>query len=585
MTWTPKEIKPARALLHPVWIGAVTLLVLNDHLFKASELSGWWTGKASDFAGLLIAPALLATLCRVRTHRGFALSSLAVAIVFSTINLIPVFAHTWDLLLTPFWGFHTTVDPTDLLALPMLALGWWVFVPTMESKRSKEHPILQKALFAFGITACLASSPPPDCTDFNCQSQDQSQVSLLNRTNELHVFRIRYLRPEVTVDCEIISENPGAYLNPDIFGSAITWRVMSGQEIAIDPDRARFEIEPPFEFPEPEVLPPARNCQASLIQSDTAPDIVVFWDIDRQFKTFAFDADIPREIAIDPGTLSLEANYDLTEGDRNSWRFRPENCPGEANFCDNTALERAARIPTGAQYHWTSLEEDAALFAFPTSDSLNQTQPDETCNYTGNESALAWDNTNGRYRITSIDEGRDGCHYLALTTEVDTPSGWWLCAPIDALTPLIPTEGIEIEVNIDRNYTSSQASGLRIDVSHHQGGDIVAQMTLYLVRGTAIPSELSVDLEASRIEGCTGRLSPCGEVEIPQRMVSRQAGGTETVSPGQTVELGTGLFRRNVTLVRAVYKAVSSQSCNANENATSAQAGPYVEAIVTLYTP
>jgi hypothetical protein len=57
------------------------------------------------------------------------------------------------------------------------------------------------------------------------------------------------------------------------------------------------------------------------------------------------------------------------------------------------------------------------------------------------------------------------------------------------------------------------------------------------------------------------------------------------VSPGQTIEIGTGLFRRNVTLVRAVYKAVSSQSCNANENATSAQAGPYVEAIVTLYTP
>ncbi len=239
----------------------------------------------------------------------------------------------------------------------------------------------------------------------------------------------------------------------------------------------------------------------------------------------------------------------------------------------------------GVQYYWTTLEDDADLFAFPDSESLAQTDSDETCHFAGANDALAWDKTNGRFWIEGIEEGRDGCHFITFNEEAATTTGWWLCAPIDALTPLMSTDGAEVQVNIDNSYASGQARGLRVSVSHHQADMITAQMTMYFIRGADIPSELSLALEPSRIEGCKGRLGPCGEIEIPQRMETQTTNGNETLTVGQTLSVGSGLFRRDITLVRAAHKAVANQTCGASEAAPLVQAGSYVEAIVTLYTP
>lgn len=53
-----------RALLHPASLGAIAVLLLNDHVLKGAY-PGAWTGKISDLAGLLFFPVLLFTLVEV----------------------------------------------------------------------------------------------------------------------------------------------------------------------------------------------------------------------------------------------------------------------------------------------------------------------------------------------------------------------------------------------------------------------------------------------------------------------------------------------------------------------------------------
>jgi hypothetical protein len=54
-----RRATPGDLLLHPGSIGALALLVANDHLFKGSDMPGVLTGKLSDFAGLVLLPLVL----------------------------------------------------------------------------------------------------------------------------------------------------------------------------------------------------------------------------------------------------------------------------------------------------------------------------------------------------------------------------------------------------------------------------------------------------------------------------------------------------------------------------------------------
>lgn len=49
---------------HPWFTGCVALLAINDHLLKGL-LPGWFTGKASDFAGVFVVAALAAVVTGV----------------------------------------------------------------------------------------------------------------------------------------------------------------------------------------------------------------------------------------------------------------------------------------------------------------------------------------------------------------------------------------------------------------------------------------------------------------------------------------------------------------------------------------
>src|SRR5690606_15963985 len=85
-------------LSHPVSIASIAVLVLNDHLLKET-FGTWWTGKLSDFAGLVFFPALLAVAIaavapRARHPRVVLASILATGLGFAWVKATAVGATT-----------------------------------------------------------------------------------------------------------------------------------------------------------------------------------------------------------------------------------------------------------------------------------------------------------------------------------------------------------------------------------------------------------------------------------------------------------------------------------------------------------
>jgi hypothetical protein len=145
---------PGDALLHPVPIAAIALLVINDHVLKAA-FPGPLTGKLSDFAGLAFFPLLLVSAVEVaaaglRRWRGPSRGLLVAAIIatglaFAVVKAVPAgtVAYGAGLGLLQ-WPLRTAAaamtgqpapgvapvdaatDPSDLVALPALALAWLI---------------------------------------------------------------------------------------------------------------------------------------------------------------------------------------------------------------------------------------------------------------------------------------------------------------------------------------------------------------------------------------------------------------------------------------------------------------------------
>jgi hypothetical protein len=140
---------PGEELVHPLPVGAMVVLGLNDHWLKGSGwLPAWVTGKVSDFAGLLFFPFFLTALISTFMYGLFRLSShvrlnysltrwkLWAAILITGAIFVPLqFSQEWVELyiaglemldvLDWFGGFAVTRDPTDLVALGMFPVVYW----------------------------------------------------------------------------------------------------------------------------------------------------------------------------------------------------------------------------------------------------------------------------------------------------------------------------------------------------------------------------------------------------------------------------------------------------------------------------
>ena len=129
---------------HPVSVLALVVLLLNDHLFKVLH-PGVLTGKASDVAGLLVAPplaAVLATLLapRLRPDIAAAGALLLVAAGFALVKSSGWAAAAASAGWTAVGGPSLVrADRTDLVALPALGLAWWAWC------RARREPVRRRS--------------------------------------------------------------------------------------------------------------------------------------------------------------------------------------------------------------------------------------------------------------------------------------------------------------------------------------------------------------------------------------------------------------------------------------------------------
>jgi hypothetical protein len=147
-------VRPGDALIHPVPLLSLATLIVNDHWAKHAHPSVL-TGKLSDVAGLIFFPLLLQALIEIvssaigrfsgHSRRLLAISIFGTAILFSLAKTCPManeavrmvdasLRYPLRFVLAsihhaprPALGRPSLVlDPTDLLALPALAIAFVV---------------------------------------------------------------------------------------------------------------------------------------------------------------------------------------------------------------------------------------------------------------------------------------------------------------------------------------------------------------------------------------------------------------------------------------------------------------------------
>jgi len=175
----PTPSAPERALVHPVWWGALALLAFNDHVLKGSPLlPEAATGKLSDLAGLVVAPLLFATLVRARSRRAMLACHIAVGAVFAAIQVSPWAAGGWsDLMGLVGAPWVIVSDPTDLLTLPALLVSWSVLVPATRADASWARRGVERVAAVVGLFFCVATSAEDPCQrDPDACNQEEAPV-------------------------------------------------------------------------------------------------------------------------------------------------------------------------------------------------------------------------------------------------------------------------------------------------------------------------------------------------------------------------------------------------------------------------
>lgn len=354
--------RPGRALAHPLWITALFFLVLNDHVLKgAGLLPTAVTGKLSDVAGLLVAPWLLAILVRARRRPALFAAHAAGGVGFAAINVWPLAARAVELATatTPI-PWHITVDASDLLALPALALSWIVLLPVAESARydlARAVPrVARGAVFAVGLLACVATSRWPDWAPSGVIAvADATQQAMEADPDETRTFRVLGLRADVQLDCETVAEDPSRMLSRDQFEPFEVWELFGGRALGLTVDETR-------------------GCSAWIVQPDGAPAAFFFWlNQDRGNTALPGTA---RGMAEDDGAMLV-----FGDGLVRRWTDHPFRFP----------------MPRDED------EEDAA-----------------TCGLLEPGNTLAWDpwapgSPQGTWLLTELRSSPDGCHRLQLS--------------------------------------------------------------------------------------------------------------------------------------------------------------------------
>jgi hypothetical protein len=391
------ELRPSRALLHPLWLTSLAVLVLNDHVLKgASILPGVVTGKLSDFAGLAVAPVLLAALVRVRGSRGLRAAHVAVGLVFSAIQLSALAASLWSGAMAAV-GFPWVItrDATDLVALPALLLSYHVLRAAMRRPAPTSARRSAELLAAgTGLLCCAATSPPPG-EPF--RSPLWTDVYVHNTSDQAVVVRMRALANTVVLDCSAVAEDPGRLISEPLFGAS--------ESFLLDPDQ-NFGLRLNNEWDEwdsggidEDGEPVERDCYAVLLDVDGLPPAVAFWTL----------GDVPLHDV--PGVGAEESEP------RGRIELKPSGDPDTLGTYEAVGDDVLYVVPAAAP--------PIAGACAPQSDG----------------GRIEWSEPlpEGTWELVAITRGADGCFALDLGIRDDADqiieqNRWYLCAPLAELS-------------------------------------------------------------------------------------------------------------------------------------------------------
>jgi hypothetical protein len=162
--------KALHLLSRPLSVGAILLLLVNDHLLRIYWPS-WWTGKIGDFAWLYFIPFALAAIlaCLIPSHWKrhemivFALSLLLIGGTFSLANTSPSFHLCLINFLEHLLGVPIGLrrDPTDLIALISLAAAGWMWT----KEKHFQHKYRKSGLILLPMAALLTIANSVDWPD------------------------------------------------------------------------------------------------------------------------------------------------------------------------------------------------------------------------------------------------------------------------------------------------------------------------------------------------------------------------------------------------------------------------------------
>ena len=177
------------AVTHPVTLGAVALLLVNDWLLKPLWSSDWTTGKLSDFAWMVFAPPLVlfafSLLVRgtARAERSACLAAyVGLPLLYAAYNTFSPL-HDWimggfTVLSGP--GVVSTLDPADSLVIPpAMAVALWVWRGTThsrESLRTRLH-LYAVVIAALATVATSYSQPSPYAWSLGVDSMGETVMN------------------------------------------------------------------------------------------------------------------------------------------------------------------------------------------------------------------------------------------------------------------------------------------------------------------------------------------------------------------------------------------------------------------------
>lgn len=533
------DLHPARGLLHPAWLASLLLLALNDHVLKgAGLLPDVLTGKLSDVVGLVVAPLLLAALLRVRTFWAWVACHLAVGAVFSAIQLSAPAAAGWSALMG-LGGFAWVItrDPTDLVALPMLAASLWGFLPVMRRPAAANaRRTAETGVAAVGLLCCVAtSSTSDDCCDDGPWSDTDTATSttgddgdpppslpdlwtdvyLSNATGQDVVVRIRALRPEVALDCEAVAEAPGQRLRSSLFAPAESWMMPPGTNVGV---LDHLSGEAP--------------CYAAWVEADALPPAILFW-----FDGLPAITTVPAlgqhgfagEVAVVPGELQGLAL------DGSSVLVYPAD----------------AQDPAGEDECAPQADAERLGWSFP----------------------VPW----GPAHLEAVTPGVDGCLALDLA-QGDLPvQTWYLCVPSSSF-PFVAGDDVELRLpeNAEPTLDSLEIVALGAD------GEVLPLPWLHAAAGSSLPVVEGLDLLAVPQVGCAIESEPvCGTAERPMAVLVEgpDLEGAELVPGGEPLSERDELRTLEVTLMHAQERFVLDAACGLGPDVL----GPDLEVVIAQW--